>query len=195
MGGRAGGAGIAALVRGPDDAPAADRVRRAARRHRPGVGVAGAALPAARDGAGRGPMAAGPSCIMVPERGQTARLMTDLIQFLHDCPVVSRHRPWPRIEVDAAKWQMLAARLPMEEWELLALWGAPDAVHVALHDPQPGTFAVLSRACPGGALASLFTALPGALRPRRAARDPVGVVPAGSPAAPAWADHRRPRLR
>ncbi|HEX9465967.1 MAG TPA: nickel-dependent hydrogenase large subunit [Alphaproteobacteria bacterium] len=121
--------------------------------------------------------------------------MTDLIQFLHDCPVVSRHRPWPRIEVDAAKWQMLAARLPMEEWELLALWGEPDAVHVALHDPQPGTFAVLSRACPGGGFASLSTARPGALRLERAARDLFGLVPEGIPDARPWLDHGRWPMR
>src|SRR4051812_27111805 len=121
--------------------------------------------------------------------------MTDLIEFLHDCPVVSRHRPWPRIELDAAKWQMLAARLATESWELLALWGEPQMVHVALRDPQPGTFAVLSRACPSGGFASLAAARPAALRMERAVRDLFGLIPEGIPDARPWLDHGRWTVR
>jgi Ni,Fe-hydrogenase III large subunit len=121
--------------------------------------------------------------------------MTDLIEFVSDCPIVSRHRPWPRIELDAAKWQMLAARLATEEWELLALWAEPDAVHVALRDPQPGTLAVLSRSCPSGGFASLSAARPGALRMERAARDLFGLIPEGLTDARPWLDHGRWPMR
>ncbi len=121
--------------------------------------------------------------------------MTDLIAFLHECPIVSRHRPWPRIEVDAATWQTLATRLATEDWELLALWAEPDTVHVALRDPQPGTLAVLSRACSGGGFASLTAARPGALRMERAARDLFGLVPDGLSDARPWLDHGRWPMR
>jgi len=121
--------------------------------------------------------------------------MTDLIEFLHDCPIVSRHRPWPRIEVDAAKWRMLVGRLASEEWELLGLWGEPNAVHVAFHDPQPGTFAIVSRACPGGGFASLSADRPGALRLERAARDLFGLIPEGLTDARPWLDHGRWPMR
>ncbi len=121
--------------------------------------------------------------------------MTDLVDFLHDCPLVSRHRPWPRIELDAARWQTLAARLATEEWELLALWAEPDAVHAALRDPQPGTLAVLSRACPNGGFATLSAARPGALRMERAARDLFGLVPEGLVDARPWLDHGRWPMR
>jgi len=121
--------------------------------------------------------------------------VTDLIEFVRDCPMVSRHRPWPRIELDAAKWQMLAARLPMESWELLALWGEPRAVHVALRDPGPGTIAVLSRDCPQGGFASLAAARPAALRMERAARDLFGLVPEGLMDSRPWLDHGRWPMR
>lgn len=117
--------------------------------------------------------------------------MADLTEFLHDCAMVSRHRPWPRFEIDAAKWQALAARLATEEWELLGLWAEPAAVHVALRDPQPGTVAVLSCACPAGGFASLSAARPGAVRLERAARDLFGLVPEGLVDARPWLDHGR----
>jgi Ni,Fe-hydrogenase III large subunit/Ni,Fe-hydrogenase III component G len=121
--------------------------------------------------------------------------VTHLIDFVKDCQMVSRHRPWPRIELDAATWQMLAARLATEEWELLALWGEPQAVHAALRDPGPGTLVVLSRQCPNGGFASLSPARPAALRMERAARDLFGLTPEGLPDARPWLDHGRWPMR
>ena len=121
--------------------------------------------------------------------------MTDLIDFLRDCPMVSRHRPWPRFEIDAAKWRLLATQLATEEWELLGLWAEADGVHAALRDPQPGTLAVLSCACPDGTFASIAAARPGALRLERAARDLFGLVPDGLVDARPWLDHGRWPMR
>jgi Ni,Fe-hydrogenase III large subunit len=121
--------------------------------------------------------------------------MTELIEFLQDCPIVSRHRPWLRVELDAAKWQTLAARLATEDWELLALWGEPDRVHVALRDPVSGVQAVLSRACPAGGYASLSAARPAALRMERAVRDLFGLIPEGIADGRPWLDHGRWPMR
>jgi Ni,Fe-hydrogenase III large subunit len=121
--------------------------------------------------------------------------MTDLIAFVRDCSLVSRHRPWPRLELDAATWRRMAVQLADEAWELLGLWAETDAVHVALRDPEPGTLVVLSCACPEGAFASLAAARPGALRLERAARDLFGLVPEGLADARPWLDHGRWPMR
>ncbi|MBI3707373.1 MAG: nickel-dependent hydrogenase large subunit, partial [Proteobacteria bacterium] len=115
--------------------------------------------------------------------------MTELIAYLHDCPIVSRHRPWPRVELAAERWRALVARLPQEEWELFALWGEPGVVHMCLRDPAPGTLAVLSLATRDGRYPSVGGARPGALRMERAARDLVGLEPEGLADRRDWLDH------
>jgi Ni,Fe-hydrogenase III large subunit len=124
--------------------------------------------------------------------------MTDpigLIEFLADCPIVSRHRPWPRLELSRGKWRALADRLPTTDWELMALWGEARQVHACLRDPTNATIAVASLACPQASFPSLGRARPGAIRMERATRDLFGLVPEGLTDDRAWLDHGRWPLR
>ena len=86
--------------------------------------------------------------------------MTDLIHFLADCPVITRHRPWPRAELGREAWTRLAERLAGERWEVAALWGEPDQIHAALRDPDAGLYVVVSCACPDGRYLSLARVRP-----------------------------------
>ena len=61
---------------------------------------------------------------------------TGLIAFLADCPLISRHRPWPRLDLTRPKWQALAARLPATDWEVMALWAGAAEVHAQAHWSQ-----------------------------------------------------------
>jgi Ni,Fe-hydrogenase III large subunit len=116
--------------------------------------------------------------------------MSDLIQFLRDQPIVSRHQPFVRVELSRAKWQALALRLREEPWELIGLWGEPGIVHAALRDPAPGMIAVVSLACDEG-YPSLAAARPGAARLERATRDLFGLVAEGAEDQRPWLDHGR----
>ncbi|MBL8836709.1 MAG: nickel-dependent hydrogenase large subunit [Alphaproteobacteria bacterium] len=121
--------------------------------------------------------------------------MTELMHFLADSPVVTRHRPWPRVELSAVTWANLVDQLAIERWELAALWGEPGMVHAALRDPDLGVYFVVSTACPDGRFASLARVRPGAARLERAARDLFGVVPEGLEDARPWLDHGRWPMR
>ena len=117
--------------------------------------------------------------------------MTDLAEFFAAAPIVSRHQPWPRVELNAAGWRRLAAALATEHWELIGLWAEPRTIHAALRDPDMGTLLVASRACPDGRYESLGPVRPGAIRLERAARDLFGLVAEGSPDGRPWLDHGR----
>ena len=121
--------------------------------------------------------------------------MGELIEFLRDCPLMSRHRPWPRVELDERRWRALIERLAHEDWELMALWGEPAQVHAALRDASVGTLAVVSLACPRASFPSLGAVRPGAIRMERATRDLFGLVPEGLADARPWLDHGRWPMR
>jgi Ni,Fe-hydrogenase III large subunit len=117
--------------------------------------------------------------------------MTELVEFLAGAALISRHRPWPRVELDAGGWRRLVAALPVERWELVGLWAEPATIHAALRDPESAAVVVASRACPDGRYDSLGAARPGAIRLERAARDLFGLDPEGSPDRRPWLDHGR----
>ena len=50
------------------------------------------------------------------------------------------HRPCPRIVVDDALWQLLAARLAEGRGTLLGLWGEVAAVHMAILDDSQNAY-------------------------------------------------------
>ena len=121
--------------------------------------------------------------------------MTELIQALSGYPLVTKHRPWPRVEVDEYGWRALIDQLQTEYWELLALWGERETVHAALRDDGAGTLAVVSLACGDGAFPSLGKVRPGAIRMERATRDLFGLTPDGLDDARPWLDHGRWPMR
>jgi Ni,Fe-hydrogenase III large subunit len=121
--------------------------------------------------------------------------MADLIHFLADCPVITRHRPWPRAELTREAWTRLAERLAGERWEVAALWGEPDQVHAALRDPDAGLYVVVSCPCPDGRYLSLARVRPGVARMERATRDLFGLMPDGVDDLRPWLDHGRWSMR
>lgn len=121
--------------------------------------------------------------------------MTNLISYFADCPVIARHRPWPRVELTRERWAALAGDLARESWEVVSLWAEPDLVNVALREPESGTYLVATRPCPDGAFESLTAARPGAARLERHAREMTGLAVTGLEDERAWHDHGRWALR
>ncbi len=107
---------------------------------------------------------------------------------------VTHHRPWPRRMVDMAGWERAAERLAAGQGTLLALWGEPDCVHMAILDEgasaSPG-IEVLSLACPDGRFPSVGRVHAAAIRLERTMRDLFGLDPVGLPDTRPWLDHGR----
>jgi Ni,Fe-hydrogenase III large subunit len=101
------------------------------------------------------------------------------------------HRPWPRRRVSRDVWSRAAEHLGRGDLTLIALWGEPDAVHMALFEDGTGDLAVLSLACPEGRFPSLARSFPPADRLERAIRDLFGLEPEGAPDPRPWLDHGR----
>jgi Ni,Fe-hydrogenase III large subunit len=104
---------------------------------------------------------------------------------------VERHRPWPRVEVDANAWNAVAGRLAAGEMTLSAYWGEADTVHMAVIDPLGRSLAVVSLDCRTGAFPSVARLHPSAIRPERAIRDLFGLTAEGAPDPRPWLDHGR----
>jgi hypothetical protein len=49
---------------------------------------------------------------------------------------VANHRPWPRYELDVARWESIGEALGNGEADLLALWAEPGVVHLAFRPPH-----------------------------------------------------------
>jgi Ni,Fe-hydrogenase III large subunit len=105
--------------------------------------------------------------------------------------LVERHRPWPRHVVDEATWIALAEGLAAGRWTLLALWGEPAAVHMALFDEAAKTVIVASLDCRDGRFPSVGRLHAAAMRPERAVRDLFGLDPVGLADGRPWLDHGR----
>ena len=105
-------------------------------------------------------------------------------------PVVA-HRPWPRAVVGEADWRRVGDALAEGALSLLALWGEPGAVHVALLDEAAGAVGALSLNCPDGRFPSLGARHAAAIRPERAVQDLTGLVADGLPDPRPWLDHGR----
>ncbi len=103
---------------------------------------------------------------------------------------VARHRPWPRLIVRGEAWVEASERLKEGSLTLLALWGEPQFVHLALAvSTDLNRILVLSMACPDGRYPSVGQAHPPAIRLERAAADLFGLIPAGLPDRRPWLDH------
>jgi Ni,Fe-hydrogenase III large subunit len=100
------------------------------------------------------------------------------------------HRPWPRRMVETGIWSAAAAALDRGSLTLVALWGEPAAVHMAVAAPEsPAGVTVLTLACPDGRYPSVAACHAPAQRPERAVADLFGLVPVGLPDPRPWLDH------
>jgi Ni,Fe-hydrogenase III large subunit len=108
---------------------------------------------------------------------------------------VEAQRPWPRVAIDAGQWRAAAARLVDGQSTLLALWGEPDMVHMALVEEQPFAIVVLSLHCPAGRYFSIGAKHPPAIRPERSIRDLYGLDAEGASDLRPWLDHGRWSVR
>ncbi|MBI5111959.1 MAG: NADH-quinone oxidoreductase subunit C [Rhodovulum sp.] len=108
--------------------------------------------------------------------------------LLADAPLAGPQRPWPRHEVDAAVFATIAEAVGAGERELLALWGEPGLVHMAIRmvGEMP---CVISTAVVDGRFPSVGRWHPPAIRPERAIRDLFGYEPEGAPDVRPWLDH------
>jgi Ni,Fe-hydrogenase III large subunit len=115
--------------------------------------------------------------------------MPSLIEFNLNGQRVDQHRPWPRVVVDAAGWHLAADGLAQGDLSLLALWGEPAAVHMAVSNKASAEIVVLSLDCPDLTYPSIGARHPPALRPERAMHDLFGLSAEGSPDIRPWLDH------
>jgi Ni,Fe-hydrogenase III large subunit len=116
--------------------------------------------------------------------------LTDLVA---NKPSSGIQRPYPRTVVDRNEWQSAATRLAQGKGRLLALWGEPDAVHMAVE--VEGAIATLTLACPRKRFPSVARLHAPALRLERAISDMVGLEPEDGPDRRRWIDHGRWGLR
>ncbi len=101
---------------------------------------------------------------------------------------VANHRPWPRYELDAARWESISEAVGNGEADLLALWAEPGVVHLAFRPPNAAP-AVVSLAVQDGSFPSVGKHHPPAIRLERAITDLYGYAPVGAPDTRAWLDH------
>jgi Ni,Fe-hydrogenase III large subunit len=112
--------------------------------------------------------------------------LTDLMQKGRKA---AEHRPWPRAAVDATGWSGAADELARGNCNLLALWGEPSAVHMAINDKAGSEIAVLSLDCPDHTFPSVGMRHPPAIRLERAIFDLFGLSAKGLPDTRPWLDH------
>src|SRR3954449_9282876 len=121
--------------------------------------------------------------------------MPSLIDLTLEGRKVGQHRPWPRVVVDASVWTFAASELAHGRWNLLALWGEPAAVHMAIMDADTADIAVVSLDCPDGSFPSVGLHHPPALRLERTINDLFGLSAEGLPDTRRWLDHNNWRVR
>ena len=115
--------------------------------------------------------------------------MSTLLDLISQHRHVEQHRPWPRITVDAASWQLASDHLTAGRWSLLGLWGGDAVVHTAVSDGN--AIAVLSLDCEKRVFPSLGRHHAPALRLERTIRDLWRLEPQGLADARPWLDHGR----
>ncbi|MBI4273545.1 MAG: hydrogenase expression protein HypE [Rhizobiales bacterium] len=98
-------------------------------------------------------------------------------------------RPWPRYAAEAALWTEIGQRLGAGEGDLLALWGEPQFVHLALRAPDLVKPCVVSIAVRNGQFPSIGRYHAPAIRLERAIHDLYGHVPGNTPDDRPWLDH------
>lgn len=121
--------------------------------------------------------------------------MSTLDAVFEACRIAAPPRPWPRLAVDAEQWCAAANELSAGRWTLVALWGEPDAVHMAVLEHATGKLAILSVACPDGCFPSIGRVHPPAIRLERSIADLVGLAAEGCPDTRPWLDHGRWAVR
>ncbi len=114
--------------------------------------------------------------------------MTLLDSIPHESTALA-HRPWPRVVVADRGWRAAIDQLVAGKLTLLALWGEPAAVHMALLDGAAGEIAVVSYQCASASFPSVALHHPPALRLERTIHDLFGLTPIGANDARPWLDH------
>jgi Ni,Fe-hydrogenase III large subunit len=113
--------------------------------------------------------------------------MTELRQLIDRCQTSTNHRPWPRLTVDSAGWELASEQLAAGHWSLLGLWGEDAVVHAAIL--EGAEIAVLSIDCVGGEFPSMARRHMPALRLERTIRDLWHLEPRGLADRRPWLDH------
>ena len=121
--------------------------------------------------------------------------MTFLSALANNGSRVAALRPWPRVVVDASTWRQAVIGLAAGEATLLGLWSDGEAVHLALHGPEPPQLLVTSLPCPARRFPSVAIAHPPALRLERTICDLYGLEPEEAPDKRPWLDHGRWGMR
>jgi Ni,Fe-hydrogenase III large subunit len=117
--------------------------------------------------------------------------ITSLAAQLALCAPVDGHAPWPRRRVSPDLWLRAAEEFGGGRWTLLALWGEPERVHMAVLDEEEGAPQVLSLDCEQGRFPAITPAFPPANRLERTIRDLFGLEPVGLADGRPWLDHGR----
>jgi Ni,Fe-hydrogenase III large subunit len=115
--------------------------------------------------------------------------MPQLADLMHKGRQVAQHRPWSRAVVDCAGWSRATGELAQGNCSLLALWGEPSTVHMAISDKVGSEIAVLSLDCPDHTYPSVGMRHPPAIRLERAISDLFGLSAEGLPDTRPWLDH------
>lgn len=115
--------------------------------------------------------------------------MTLLRPLLNAGRYAPRHAPWPRAEIDADIWRRATMHLAAGDFDLLALWGETDRVHMAVAVPNTREIGVLTLACPDGRFPSVGLSHPPAIRLERTIWDLHGLEPEGAEDGRNWLDH------
>jgi Ni,Fe-hydrogenase III large subunit len=123
-----------------------------------------------------------------PVGGMSASALAILVEAGH---LVTAHRPWPRVRVNAAIWQQAVDRLADGSLTLLGLWGEPGVAHMALFGGGSPRVAVLSIDAPDNRYPSVGAHHAPAIRLERAMRDLFGIEPVGLTDTRPWLDHGR----
>jgi Ni,Fe-hydrogenase III large subunit len=101
---------------------------------------------------------------------------------------IAHHRPWPRFVVGADAWRRATKALAAGQATLLALWGEPGAVNLAVLEAD-AAISILTLPCPDGAFPSVGAQHAPAIRLERAVQDLDGLIADGAPDARPWLDH------
>jgi Ni,Fe-hydrogenase III large subunit len=127
---------------------------------------------------------------VVSERRGTAEMSAEAPLLPVNGQSLEVRRPWSKLAVDEATWSDAADRLADGALTLVALWGEPELVHMALADAANlAQLRILSLACPGGRYPSVGRVHAPAIRLERAAADLFGLIPEGLADTRPWLDH------
>ena len=86
-------------------------------------------------------------------------------------------RRWPRVVVAREVWEFARQQLATRQWDVVAHWGEPGLVHLAVREHGSGTTGILSLDASGGRFPSLGRECLPIRRLERAIADLVGLTP------------------